>query len=83
MTVVARGVDPKLLERAEGLSVLEAALAEATPGLGGRLVLVRGKAGIGKTALVRRFCGSQRPPVRILWGTCEVLFTPPAAGTAR
>ena len=69
-----------LLERAESLSVLEAALAEATPGPGGRLVLVRGEAGIGKTALVRRFCDSQRPPVRTLWGACEVLFTPQPLG---
>jgi predicted ATPase len=80
MTIVARGSDPKLLERAEGLSVLEAALAEAIAGSRGRLVLVRGEAGIGKTALVRQFCDLKRPPVRILWGACEGLFTPRPLG---
>jgi DNA-binding CsgD family transcriptional regulator len=39
-------------------------------------VLLRGEAGVGKTAVVRRFCEAQKPPTRILWGACEALFTP-------
>ncbi len=43
-------------------------------------MLVRGEAGIGKTAVIRRFCEEQRPPLRILWGACEALFAPRALG---
>jgi ATP/maltotriose-dependent transcriptional regulator MalT len=46
----------------------------------GQLVLLRGEAGVGKTAVVRRFCAEQRPPARILWGACEALFAPRALG---
>jgi FixJ family two-component response regulator len=44
---------PELLERAHLVDALEAALADAAHGAG-RLVLVRGEAGVGKTALLRR-----------------------------
>ncbi len=64
MTVAA----PDLLERSEALGVLEAACAA-----GGRLVLVAGEAGVGKTVLLRRFC--ERQPARVLWGDCDALFT--------
>jgi DNA-binding CsgD family transcriptional regulator/tetratricopeptide (TPR) repeat protein len=40
------------------------------------LVLVRGEAGIGKTALVRKFCDAVTAPSLVLWGACEPLFTP-------
>ena len=78
--MVAREAGRELLERGEGLSVLGEALAEVTAHARGRLVLVRGEAGIGKTALVQRFCEAQRPPGRILWGACEALFTPRPLG---
>jgi DNA-binding CsgD family transcriptional regulator/tetratricopeptide (TPR) repeat protein len=39
-----------------------------------------GEAGAGKTALVRRFCDAQGPPVRVLWGACDDLFAPRALG---
>jgi MoxR-like ATPase len=39
-------------------------------------VLLRGEAGVGKTAVVRGFCDALQPPTRILWGSCEALFTP-------
>ena len=80
MTVLAREAGRELLERSESLSVLGEALAEVTAHSRGRLVLVRREAGIGKTALVRRFCEAQRPPCRILWGACEALFTPRPLG---
>jgi AAA ATPase-like protein len=70
------GVD--LLERAEPLS----ALREARAGRGG-LVLLSGEAGVGKTAVLRRFAailGERGEPTRVLWGTCDPLFTPRPLG---
>jgi DNA-binding CsgD family transcriptional regulator len=64
-------VTGELLEREEQLEALEGHLAE-TSARGGRVVLIGGEAGIGKTALVRRFCEG-RP---VLWGACDALFTP-------
>jgi len=83
MTTVSRkpGSDEgrvELLERAELLDELAEALAEAGDGRG-RMVLLGGEAGVGKTALLREFCGPQ-PTARALWGACERLFTPRALG---
>src|SRR5262249_46558546 len=46
----------------------------------GRLVLVRGEAGIGKTALVRAFRDLVDEDVRVLWAACDPLFTPRPLG---
>jgi ATP/maltotriose-dependent transcriptional regulator MalT len=70
----------ELLERSEQLGVLTDSLSAVSSGGQGRLVLLRGEAGVGKTALVRRFCAAQRSSDRILWGACEALFTPRALG---
>ncbi len=43
-------------------------------------MLVSGEAGVGKTALVGRFCELQRGSVRMLWGACEPLLTPRPLG---
>jgi DNA-binding CsgD family transcriptional regulator len=43
-------------------------------------VLVAGEAGVGKTALMRRFCDEHHGSVRILWGACDALFTPRPLG---
>jgi len=70
----------ELLERSEQLAALSGRLTEVCEHRRGRLVLVRGEAGIGKTALVRRFCDEQREASRVLWGGCEALFTPRELG---
>jgi DNA-binding CsgD family transcriptional regulator/tetratricopeptide (TPR) repeat protein len=68
----------ELLERTRELSVLDEALGAA--GSHGRLVLVGGEAGVGKTALLRRFCDEHHHSARILSGTCDALFTPRPLG---
>ncbi len=68
----------ELLERSELLGALGAALEEAAAGRG-RMILLGGEAGAGKTSLVREFC-SQNASARVLWGACERLFAPRAPG---
>ena len=70
---------PPLLERITQLEALGRALEAVATTRNGRLVFVRGEAGVGKTALVRRFCDEQ-PATRVLWGACDALFTPRPLG---
>ena len=65
----------ELLERESYLAELKLVLAEAAAGHG-RVVLISGEAGIGKTSLVERFTAAQRGKARVLWGVCDALFTP-------
>jgi Cdc6-like AAA superfamily ATPase len=58
-----------LLERGEALSTLLETHSETRAGTG-RLVVVAGEAGIGKTALVHTFSESVRSSERILEGAC-------------
>lgn len=37
---------------------------------------MHGAAGIGKTALLRRFCAQADESVQVLWATYDPLFTP-------
>ena len=62
-----------LLDREPCLADLER-WAFTTAG-GGCIALVHGEAGIGKTALVREFT-RRCPQRRVLWGSCDDLFTP-------
>lgn len=62
----------KLLERERLLDQLADLLAEAERGKG-RLVLVAGEAGIGKTALVDTFCRGRAGPTPLLWGCCDAV----------
>ena len=71
---------PELLEREEQLGALRGALSEVADRGVGLVVLVHGEAGIGKTVLVRRFCGQAGGSVRVLWATCDPLFTPRPLG---
>ena len=57
-----------LLEREAFLDILA--------GPPGRLILVGGEAGVGKTALVRAFADGRR----VLWGACDPLHTPRPLG---
>jgi DNA-binding CsgD family transcriptional regulator/tetratricopeptide (TPR) repeat protein len=70
----------RLLERSRHLSALGELLAAVRSAARGRLVLVGGEAGVGKTALIRRFCDEHHGSVRILWGACDALFTPRPLG---
>jgi DNA-binding CsgD family transcriptional regulator len=75
MAAQASGVaHDALLEREAPLAALHAALEQTAAGEG-RLVLVAGEAGVGKTALVRAFCAGA-PEARVLWGACDDLITP-------
>src|SRR5512132_2767363 len=67
-----------LLERAWLLEELDGVLAAAATG--GRVVLVAGEAGIGKSALVRRFTERRSADARFLLGACDPLLTPRALG---
>lgn len=69
----------ELLEREGPLRELEAALEDALAGAG-RVALVSGEAGIGKTALIEAFTRAHRNTVRVLWGACDALFTPRPLG---
>jgi len=69
----------KLLERETPLRELDVALKETTVGEG-RVALVSGEAGIGKTSLVEQFTRQRRDSVRVLWGACDALYTPHPLG---
>jgi DNA-binding NarL/FixJ family response regulator/tetratricopeptide (TPR) repeat protein len=69
-----------LLERGRELSVLATCLATVRGMSRGRVVLVGGEAGVGKTALLHRFCDECAGAARVLWGTCDALFTPRPLG---
>ena len=75
MSGASAGSASALLERTEGLRVLEGALREVGASGEGRLLLVMGEAGVGKTALLRRFSRAQEGRTRVLWGSCEPLVT--------
>jgi DNA-binding CsgD family transcriptional regulator/tetratricopeptide (TPR) repeat protein len=69
-----------LLERERELSALDDCLEAVRHGARGRVVLVSGEAGAGKTALLRRFSEECDRSVRVLWGGCDPLFTPSPLG---
>jgi DNA-binding CsgD family transcriptional regulator/tetratricopeptide (TPR) repeat protein len=70
-----------LLERDHPLAVLRDRAASAREGRG-RLVLVAGEAGIGKTVLLRTFADGL-PREQVLWGMCDALSTPRPLGPLR
>ncbi len=67
-----------LLEREAALRCIsEQFRAAATTG---RLVLVSGEAGVGKTALVDAFCADTASEAKVLIGRCDDLFAPRPLG---
>jgi DNA-binding CsgD family transcriptional regulator/tetratricopeptide (TPR) repeat protein len=67
-----------LLEREGHLASLRTYAAEARAGEG-RLVLIAGEAGAGKSALVEE-AGNRLPSATWSWGACDGLFTPRPLG---
>jgi DNA-binding CsgD family transcriptional regulator len=64
-----------LLERSDQLAALDSFWAEARGRSRGRLVVIGGEAGAGKTALVRAFCAAAPGAPRVFTGSCDALFT--------
>jgi DNA-binding CsgD family transcriptional regulator len=69
----------RLLERDAALRALADGLASAAGGAG-RLVLLSGEAGVGKTSVVREFGAAAPGAPRVLLGGCEPLSSPRPLG---
>jgi DNA-binding CsgD family transcriptional regulator/tetratricopeptide (TPR) repeat protein len=70
-----------LVEREELLTRLGACLDDSSKA--GRLALVGGEAGVGKTSVLRTFVEACPAAVRVLWGACDPLSTPRALAPFR
>ncbi|MEE9534290.1 MAG: AAA family ATPase, partial [Acidimicrobiia bacterium] len=68
-----------LLERDGELGLLADLLA-GVEASGGKVVLVRGEAGIGKSALVREFVEGHSGEAHVYFGSCDDLLTPQPLG---
>src|SRR5574339_332469 len=69
----------ELIEREPQLEKLSEAWRQVQSGKG-RIVLVSGEAGIGKTSLIEYFVAGQRAATRVLWGGCDDMFSPQPLG---
>jgi DNA-binding CsgD family transcriptional regulator/tetratricopeptide (TPR) repeat protein len=67
-----------LLERADALGALDDVLAASASG--GRIALISGEAGAGKSTLAGAFAARVGGRARVLWGACDPLLTPRALG---
>ena len=76
---MAAAVRSDLLERETELAALAASFSDVRAG-SGRLVLVAGEAGVGKSALVRSYCAEAAESTRVLTGACDPLFMPRPLG---
>ena len=70
-----RQAEPRLIERSAQLAALDESLGAAAQ-RSGRFALIRGEAGIGKTALVRAFLARADSVSRVITAGCEDLSTP-------
>ena len=68
----------RLIERESQLAALYQYAGEASQGQG-RLVLISGEAGVGKSVLLEEFA-QELDEARWLWSGCDGLFTPAALG---
>ena len=73
---VAIGKESNLLERSAELALLAKEHALVASTARGRVVFISGEAGVGKTALIRRFAGALPTTVQVLFGACDGLATP-------
>ena len=64
----------QLFERHEQLTALESSLQEVRAG-SGKLILIRGEAGVGKSSLVEKFAAEHSRECRFLWGACDSFAT--------
>ncbi|MBU2670637.1 LuxR C-terminal-related transcriptional regulator [Actinoplanes bogorensis] len=69
---------PPLLERFAELAVLDDLLVGSAAG--GRVAVVSGEAGAGKSSLVAAFAEAAGARAQMLWGACDPLLTPRALG---
>jgi DNA-binding CsgD family transcriptional regulator/tetratricopeptide (TPR) repeat protein len=76
----ARPTPEGLLERSQSLVTLGEALKTVRESSRGRLLVVGGEAGVGKTVLLRQFCDRNSDSSRVLWGACDALITPRPLG---
>lgn len=74
-----QGAAGLLLERGAELARLSGYVGAIEEGAAGRVVLLGGEAGVGKTALVEALCAAH-PELTVLGGECEPLFAPPPLG---
>jgi DNA-binding CsgD family transcriptional regulator/tetratricopeptide (TPR) repeat protein len=70
----------ELLERSHELAALAGALDAVAGSARGRIVLLSGEAGSGKTALLHRFREEHGRAARILTGACDPLYMPRPLG---
>jgi len=85
MTAAAGGADTgpvELLERQSQLGALHEYVADVTAG-DGRLVLISGEAGVGKSSLIEQLEGEDTSTAQWYVGACDGLFTPRALGPLR
>jgi DNA-binding CsgD family transcriptional regulator len=78
--MTGNGGSARLLERSGQLGTLDTALKAVISEGQGRVALVPGEAGIGKTTLLRQFCAGLDGSARALWARCDPLFTPRPLG---
>ncbi len=69
----------RLIERDEQLKMLGDIFRRAMDS-SGRVVVISGEAGIGKTMLLRRFVEQHRQTSVTYWGSCDALITPRPLG---
>jgi DNA-binding CsgD family transcriptional regulator len=75
----ARGGSVELRERDDALARLLALVEQARTG-DGRIALVRGEAGIGKTSLAEALTAAVAGDTHVLWGACDDLLAPRPLG---
>ncbi|HZM72145.1 MAG TPA: AAA family ATPase [Candidatus Polarisedimenticolia bacterium] len=76
---IAQQRSPVLIERDEPLATLRRSLEDEATAIG-RIILIRGEAGIGKTALLKAFVKDCPSDVDVLWGACDGVSTPQPYG---